>query len=449
MPFYAFSSEDNGLPELIRLANSAAYRMLSIGDDAIEFANKLKGLREKDAKQFMRLLGICKRLEFVEQLHHSLRVTATSKKEREISYQRDRLTTYLTATCIDIAVGQGFQTYNEWLQGVYEADTMGIENCKAAIRDLSQARTEPEVAQLFVKWTNRIYRQDYSPTMSIRQGFIRFICNLDDWFKEWLFDEYIIQLSDNAIDLKEEKNWETLDAQDKCRRLALYLYDLRNLYTHTTDYYPPMDLGQRIFGHSSGQYMSIVFPPTKEEKLHRIVFLRRGLYESDFIRLFVVFWLRKEWLKISDDRSLLQKYWNRTEYRRLGFSFLTELEENNGLIEAWCSIRLYPYSGYSEAQPLRTLQDTFAKEFIRKHQELSQSSIARSSPDRYLGLIEELNHKITEFNAQHANLDGHSRAYVEDSFVRVLAEMPETGRLARCIQDFTEHVLKDLDVPHY
>jgi hypothetical protein len=238
------------------LTKSVGYKVLSIRDDSIAFAIKLRDLREKDPERFERLFGICERLEFVEQLRHTARMAISHEyeKERHALYQLNRLTTYLMTTCIDIATGERFQNYKTWLSKNYKA-LDAEDNWEKAIRALSEATDKAEVAKLFVESTASVYEKNYEPNMSIRRSFVNFICSMDDWFKEWLFnDKYVIQLSSSDIFSEDfqEPRWETLDTDGKCERIAHYLYDVRNLYTHTVDYYAPYDTGR--FSVSYGNY---------------------------------------------------------------------------------------------------------------------------------------------------------------------------------------------------
>jgi hypothetical protein len=203
------------------LIKSVGYKVLSIRDDPIAFAIELRDFREKDPERFERLFGICERLEFVEQLRHTARMAIGHEytKERQALYQLDRLTTYLMTTCIDIATGKSFESYKVWLARNYK-DLDIEDDWNAAIRMLSDTtdKDKAEVARLFVKSTARIHEKLYEPNMSVRRGFVDFICNMDGWFKEWLFnDKYVIQLSSSDIFSEDfqEPRWETLVLRPK------------------------------------------------------------------------------------------------------------------------------------------------------------------------------------------------------------------------------------------
>lgn len=79
----------------------------------------------------------------------------------------------------------------------------------------------------------------------------------------------------------------------KCRNIALYLYALRNLYTHTVIPYQPMDSVQRHNSYLPDKYrvrgfFAILFPPDGKEEPYRKVSLDQDERESDVIRLLVI-----------------------------------------------------------------------------------------------------------------------------------------------------------------
>jgi len=291
------------------LLNSSVYRTLSVGDTPADFADRLEPLRLDNQQRLKRLFGICGRLVFAEQIHNTpISVTTTTRERIRFLYQIDRLATYLTTTCIDIATGERFQHYHEWLKEAYESNLLS-DSWDKAVGELGEARSASEIEKLFVKWTFDIYKVDYQSKMSIRQAFKEFVWDTPPWFKEWLFKEYIVEYLDFSLKPSEPR-WTALADKDKCRRLAFYLYEVRNLYTHTVIPYQPMDFIQRSFPQSGvGGYVATIFPPSSKDEKFRSVALPAGVKESDVIRLLVIIWLRKHWLKFEDRESLLERYW--------------------------------------------------------------------------------------------------------------------------------------------
>lgn len=182
-----------------------------------------------------------------------------------------------------------------------------------AITELSQNLTPDKVASAFVKWTNILYEDDYKETTSIRKAFKNFVSEIDDWLKRWLLQNYIVEELNSTFEPK--KKWQDMYDDEKCRNIAHYLYDLRNLYTHTVIPYQPMESIQRHNSNLLDKYQvkgffAIFFPPTSEDEPYRRISLPQDKWESDVIRLLVLTWIRRYWLEITTDSdSLIQKYW--------------------------------------------------------------------------------------------------------------------------------------------
>ena len=431
------------------LIHSVAHKILCARYDPIAFAVKLRDLKNANQSRFEKLFGICARLEFIEQLRHTLSLAVSPKNLQAALYQLDRLVTYLTTTCIDIATGERYQAYHEWLQQAYGVNSLG-DNWKAAIEELNEAEGDLEIAELFIKWTSRIYEEDYQEKTSIRRAFKGFVCDMPNWFRKWLFKEYIIEYSDNPFALR-KREWGKLTDEEKCKRIAFYLYDLRNLYTHTVIHYQPMDSTQRFARRTNGidGYVSILFPPLSPKGKHRTVILRIGFDESDIVRLLVVAWLRRNWLDIQDDESFIQRYLDRTDYRRLGFEFLLELKYNLKLVEEWCSNHLYAHSLNRSYLSESKLEDTAAKKFIAKHEAVYHHTLGRIPINTYLASIERINLKIAEFNAQCADYDWRIKAREMDTLFSEIIKLPEARQLIRCIERIRQYLFPTLDVPYH
>jgi len=276
---------------------------------------KLNTLQKNDAKRHETLVGVCARLSLVDQIRNIPFVQDTQMVKEYFLYQIDRLSAYLTTTCIDVLTGEHYQPYDQWLKDSYESCTLG-ENWNSTVTELSKVTTPAETASAFIKWTAKLHKHDYKETMSIRKAFKNFVCKTDTWMKEWLLQNYIVEDLDSNFEPKTK--WQEMPDDKKCKSIAHYLYDLRNLYTHTVNSYQPLDQVQRGNNKLPDKYqvkgfVAIFFPPTSSGDPYRRVSLPENRRESDVIRLLVIRWIRKHWLEITaDNENLIQKYW---EYR--------------------------------------------------------------------------------------------------------------------------------------
>lgn len=431
------------------LIETSVYKVLGLGEDTIEFALRLRDLHVNNDGRFHRLIGICNRLEFVEQIHLATRIFVSRERGFKVTYEMERLITYLTTTCIDVATGESFQTYEAWLQRSFKSGTLDADTWNSAMQDLSRAELD-EIPGLFVDLSTRIYRECYEHNQSIRKAFKHFVQDIDDSIKDWLFDDYFIQFGTSLLDIREPL-WESLDSLEKAERIAYYLYDLRNRYTHTVAQFHPLNLQERIFGISDDSmdgYVSTIFTQSKRPK-NRIVFLRTGLYESDVIQFLIVIWLRKNWLDITDDQSMLQKFWDRVTYRRLGFCFLAELEVNQRLIENWCA---YPLSPFTQELSLDDFQLPYlyrlcAEKFLEKHRQVLHLDISTCNVNTYLRLIDVINLRINEYNVKHASLDHNTRPNEVKNLFTELTNLSEMQRLYSCIENLNRDLIQRLESP--
>ena len=70
--------------------------------------------------------------------------------------------------------------------------------------------------------------------------------------RNWLLQNYIVEeLNSNFVP---KKSWQVMSDEQKCKNIALYLYALRNLYTHTVIPYQPIDSVQRHNSNLPDQY---------------------------------------------------------------------------------------------------------------------------------------------------------------------------------------------------
>jgi hypothetical protein len=286
--------------------------VLLIDGSTYDIEERLNALQLRNPKRLETLVGVCARLLLVDQIRDLSFAGNTRFEKKSFLYQIDRLSAYLTTTCIDVVTGERYQAYDEWLEESYKADTLG-HLWKDAIEELSQSLTPDKTASAFVMWTKELHKKEYKKTTSIRKAFKDFVSAREDWLKNWLLQNYIVEELNSNFEPK--KSWKAMSDEQKCRNIALYLYALRNLYTHTVIPYQPMDTVQRHNSSLPDKYrvrgfFTIFFPPDGNEEPYRRISLVQDMRESDVIRLLVITWIREHCLEIkTDDENFIQRYW--------------------------------------------------------------------------------------------------------------------------------------------
>lgn len=291
-------------------------RVLLIDESTQGIEERLNALQQSNPKRCNTLNGVCVRLSMVDQIHGCSFTGNTQWEKENFLYQIDRLSAYLTTTCIDVLTNEHFQDYYQWLKESHEGGVLG-DIWRQAFTELSQTVTPDETANAFVKWTEVLHTKGYKETTSIRKAFKNFVSMRDDWLKNWILQNYVVEEVNANIEPK--KDWHILSDDDKCRNIARYLYALRNLYTHTVVDYQAMESVQRHNSTLPKKYQvkgffAILFPSTSKDEPHRRISIPEDKRESDMIRLLVITWIRRHWLEITTDgESFIQKYWdNRT-----------------------------------------------------------------------------------------------------------------------------------------
>lgn len=274
---------------------------------------RLNTLQQNNPKHRETLVGVCARLSLVDQIRAFPFVGNTPFEKEFFLYQIDRLSAYLTTTCVDVLTGEHYQPYHQWLEEAFKCGVLG-DTWNQAITELSQDLTPDKTARAFVKWTKGLHEDGYKETTSIRKAFRDFVSMRDDWLKSWLLQNYVVEEFNSNIGLK--KSWHIMSDDEKCRNIAHYLYDLRNLYTHTVIDYQAMETVQRSNSTMPKKYQvkgffAINFHPTPKDEPYRRILLPEDKRESDMIRLLVITWIRRHWLEITTDSEIfIQKYWD-------------------------------------------------------------------------------------------------------------------------------------------
>lgn len=290
------------------LKNSVLYRIVGIGTNPKEFSSMIQFDDDPNNKRCETFSDVCMRLDFVDRLR-KIPINSTSAFEkRVILNQIEKLSMYITTICIDALTNEGYEPYYKWLQKAFRSGNLGVR-WSQAITEMRSAQTNQEAGELFVQWTSQFHQKEYIEGMSIRKAFKNFVCCMHDWLKRWLSDLYVIEKTNFSLQPQSPK-WTEISCDDKCKRIADYLYDLRNLYTHSASPYNPLNSVQRSLpDHGVTGYVATLFHFSPSDKKLISVALPSDVLESDVIRLLIVVWIRKNWLKIEDEECIIEKYW--------------------------------------------------------------------------------------------------------------------------------------------
>ncbi len=410
--------------EEVQLLLSFAPRVLCEGNDLVDFARRLKKLRDENQILFERLYGICLRLRFIEQIRESrilvLQSQDMDRAQTQAEYQIGRLSTYLTATCIDVAAGKDktYKEFHEYLLGEIKGLSRSPDH-NGLVATLTQSTSEATTLTKLKGWIDTLL-ENYFREYGVRRAFSRVIFDLPAWMRGWLADIYFIRDGDlTMFESYRIQQWRATTVDERCARIAKYLFDIRNRYTHTVDYAPPMeriDDFRLAFPTVSGvQYRFNKFH--EDGDFEKPVKLTVGLagelnfVESDVIRLVVLVHLRK-WLGLVDDQSFIERCISRWTYRRTCFNLLRELEDNLQIINAWGSIRLHTFPYGHLDLPLRRLTADAAGELASHWRDRFPADDPRFRS--YLSTLEIVNAKIDDFNAIYA--DKHAIEEARESY---------------------------------
>jgi hypothetical protein len=295
------------------IQNSTAYKVLGFGEQPESFQHKLASIEQAD---YEILVGICARLAFINQVESGRKVAGWNIQEHALSYQFERLKLYLTITCIDAITGIGFEQFHEWLNREYKNNAIqSSETWKIAIQDLTNSQKSDQIEKLLRKHINEIYTRDYLNATSKRRAIKNFVKDSDFWLKDWLCNLYVIHDVEQSSAQTVTEQWADMSQDKKSERIAEYLYRTRNLYTHTVVWYESLNFVQRSTKNDIKGYIAILIPSSLSSEKTMQVSLPVEYGETEVIRLLIVRWIRKNWLKIDDDKSFIQKYWQAVSLR--------------------------------------------------------------------------------------------------------------------------------------
>jgi hypothetical protein len=436
------------------LLDSPGMKILREGQEFRDIFVRLMDIHDTNNTLSKKLHKICARLEFVEELKYTSALWVGDHQERAAQYQIDRLITYLTLTCVDIAAGRGFKDFPKWLKDEFQK-----ENLRASLSEMITAfqstNTSLELQKCVATWVWKLYHEDYLDldNQGIGRKFKKFLSdNLPEWLRNWLAEVYVIVPGNEMPFLVSQLDWFNLPEPDRCKLIATHLYEMRNKYTHTVEYLPARE------GASGGTWgVNINKNDYKFSSFHkdgnidapivRWVGLKNGFIESDVIRLIIIVQLRT-WLGIDDELPIIHTFINRASYRRLGFGFLKEIDFNLEIIQEWCMEHLKIYHD----APVISLVKTDAEEFIKLHQHMySNRNISLGNVDSYLKCVERINQQIFTFVKSFGEKVPVNLEISENKW-KLLDSIVSSDELRWLVSDIY-HIRRDLfqrlDVPYY
>lgn len=284
-----------------------AHQILGFDMTLDNFQDKLSVI---DSQIYQHLIGVCTRLAFISQLEQGRKIKGWNMQEHVLTNQFERLKLYMTITCIDAITGIAFEQFPDWLNRAYKNGSLQSNGTwQTAIQELINAQNFQQTEKLFRKHVNEIYVHDYLNATSKRRAIKNFVIDLDFWLKNWLCNLYVIDFLEQANEQDSNEKWINMSQDQKSERIAEYLYRTRNLYTHTVVVYAPLNFVQRSSKNQIKGYVATFVPALSSNEKVMQISLPVEYGEAEVIRLMIVRWMRKIWLKIDDDENLIQNYW--------------------------------------------------------------------------------------------------------------------------------------------
>jgi len=311
----------------------------------------LRELKASNLEELKKIFEICARLKFVDQIRYD---TVLSKHndifekfgdlEKRFQYQLDRLKTYLTLTCIDVASGNDHIRFDEWLTSKLKSDFDDLPiSFKSRISSIVDITDKEEIASFLREWINKDLRDEYLNDYGLKRNFVSFINQeIPPWLKEWL-GKYFFIYKGKLPTQQELREYYYMELDKKIGLIADYFYYLRNKYTHSVEfietredndtwmYKPPYSNGKKFTISTRVVYEN----GDRKKPVDWFIGTWSSFSESDFIRLILITQIRNTLLGINDDETLVDKFISRTKYRYLGYQFLEELRINSENIRDW------------------------------------------------------------------------------------------------------------------
>ncbi len=469
LPDYGLRQDDSWI------LDSPAQRILREDSDPPAFSALLAKYHHNSPEQSRRLHSICTRLEFVEQLNHSLSVRTA--QHRRLEYQTSRLVTHLTLTCLDIVAARtaSFQEFPHWLSSqLKRSPNEWPHSIRDAIRQVVDAsqdavslrhrllRPRPHADLTSTAGTTlsaglvAAYNKDYLPNFGMRRGFGWLITTaIPDWLKTWLADTFFIVKGDIipiVLDDAPSLDWLNMSLEQRLARIADYLYQARNVYTHSVRHHPAMDIEGIFRLPIRGTNYRFAFIDRTDDipsPVEWSIGLKEGLPESEVIRLIIVVELRRR-IGIEDSSPLIETFSFRAQYRRLAYRFLSELAFNKAVLLAWGRARvLDSWLDYSEA-----LQSSLSLEHMDNYIRCQSRSTRyrgirlENGPD-YAQAINSLNREIDTLRRTAAALSPWQASHLCASSLQGILDLDATRLIMRTIQAYENLLEQVLHTPFY
>jgi len=373
------------------MLDSVAQRILSGQEASSLIARYFKHLWVNDEARAKKLLNLCSRIEFAEQIQYLMRIEAqwSAGKDVRANYQVSRISIFLLTTCIDIAA-------NEVLKG------------------------------------------------GGRKGFRGFLAAQPSWLREWISNAYFLMRGRDYLELPdwidqlEKARWHSAGAKWKCVEIGDYLNDVRNKYSHHIDLQHPRIPMPVVKGkrYSLGTLVELV---DGEEKTLWTVGVESWLPEFEVLRFALVVHFRRMWLDIRDDASFLDRYIERMKYRMLAYHFLSEVRHNREAVKEWSISHFLDVPRNSPGPDNVQLLPTHSAElFLKLHRSLhpARSVSFPIGPEYYIEAVERINEKISIFreNCEEAvrerrRFEWGERGEIARKFMAQLSTSEDAGKI--------------------
>jgi hypothetical protein len=422
------------------------HRVLRINDDVMEFSRALYRYHQTDPEGLRFVESVCARLDFIERLRANRPTDSLEHDILPFGFDLDRLTSYLSVTCIDVVARDKYKAFPQWLEQASK-DLPGHPIISEAFQELGRSGTAT-INEAFVWATKRIFEGDYAEIAGMRRGFRRFFASLPVWLKHWLGSVYFI-VNGELLIASPDLSWLTIDDEEKCKRIALYLYEVRNYFTHTVEHHPDFEGAQKgspktTINRTSYRFQGFYPNGDFHKSAKRYVGLQVGLAESAVLRLLVVIVLR-ELLGLENNPKDIDAYWNWRTYRETAFGFVNELRANRDLL-GWLAVKYFSFrQPHHESEGLPFLEFAFASEFLTRHEQLFKTKeISLYSVDGYIQDIGRINEEIEKYNRSFKGPDfvwGETASEYR-GLIQQIVDSPEAIRVNDAITDIEMHLVR-------
>lgn len=455
IPEYGVRQEDSWILE------SPAQRIMREGDQPPVFSAQLARLHHLDPEKSKLLHSVCARLVFVEQLKYTLQVETA--KPGPLRFQHENLINYLTLTCLDIVAGENtaFVPFPDWLVGRLSSEPKRWpKSLRTGIKQIEAAESEGEkIARLVGDIVQELHARDYLDKFGIRRNMHRLITeSLPIWLREWLADTFFIVrggITKLVFSEDRENSWLNFTMDRKLKRVADYLYESRNRFTHSTSMLPSLERPGRFSVPVAGtkyRFEDVYKNDDIDAGVDYSIGIRNGTSQSEVVRLIIVAELRS-WTSIDDSEQLIEDFLRRSDYRQAAYSFLNEMNFNKMVVLEWAHARILDVQAdFTRVIRLNPSSHYAAEFFELDASKPAYTGIRFDGSNRYLDTVSSINDRITNLAQEYDQLRKgsfhKSRMMIEYELDDLLSSH-EVNRLLAKIQTYTQTLEQALQVPFY